>query len=203
MSAEQLLAFHDRERRVRRRLSVDNLVVRADAYSKIAYAWLQKAQDSRLSQRDHALTEVLRIAEDDAHFVGLKIQSALESQLRREEGDFSCFYGDPKELANLVLALIERSEQAWRTIATATEQETPVALAHQLAELRELVKAQFPDASSSRSPASAIRPRLEAPSLSVASLEARISVMEAKIDGLTGAMRGFQKQVRAQPRRKR
>ena len=114
MSIEQLVALHDHERRVRRRVCTDNLVLQADGYWKSAYAWLQQTKGSRLSQSDLALAEARRIVEDDGHFISMKIQGALESQLRREEGDFSRFHGDPKELANLALALIERSERAWR-----------------------------------------------------------------------------------------
>ena len=99
--------------------------------------------------------------------------------------------------------LIDRSEQAWRTIATATDQETPAALAYQLAELRELVKAEFPDAGNSPGPGSPVLPRLEASGANVASLEARISAMEERIDALTRGMRRLHKQVIAQPRRRR
>ena len=91
MSIEQLVALHDRERRVRRRVSTDNLVLQADAYWKTASAWLREDKGSRVSQRDRRLAEALRVAEDDVHFISVKIQSALESQLRREEGDFGCF----------------------------------------------------------------------------------------------------------------
>ena len=203
MSIEQLVALHDHERRVRRRVCTDNLVLQADGYWKSAYAWLQQTRGTRLSQSDLALAEARRIVEDDGHFISMKIQGALESQLRREEGDFSRFHGDPKELANLALALIERSERAWRTIATATEQETPVALARQLAELRELVEAEFPEARNSPGPGSAVLPSLEESGLHVASLEARISAMEGKIDALTRGMRRLHKQVLAQPRPRR
>jgi hypothetical protein len=121
MSVEQLLALHDRERRVRRRVCTDNLVLQADAYWNTAYAWLQEAKGSRLSQRDHALAEALRVAEDDAHFGS----------------------------------------------------------------------------------GSAVPPRLEASGPNVASLEARISAMQERIDALTRGMRRLHKQVLAQPRRKR
>ena len=82
MSIEQLVALHDHERRVRRRVCTDNLVLQADGYWKSAYAWLQQTRGSRLSQSDLALAEARRIVEDDGHFISMKIQGALESQLR-------------------------------------------------------------------------------------------------------------------------
>ena len=203
MSVEELLAFHDRERRVRRRVSADDLVLRANAYQKAAYAWLQEARRSRISQRDRALAEALRIAEDDGSFISLKIQNALESKLRREEREVRLFHDDPQELADVAVALIDRSVQAWRTIAGATEQETPASLARQLADLRALLKAEFPDASDSPGLEAAVQPRLETSVRSVESIEARISAMEKKIDRLARGMVRFQKQVLVQPRRKR
>ena len=78
-----------------------------------------------------------------------------------------------------------------------------MALARQLAELRELVEAEFPDASSSPGPGSAVLPSIEESGPNVASLEARISAMEGKIDALTRGMRRLHKQVLAQPRPRR
>jgi len=204
MSVEELLALHDREQRVRRKASADELVVQAAAYWKTANAWLQENKANRATGHNPARAEAVRIAEDDACFIGVKVQLALELQLRRAEGEFGFLRGNPEELANVALALIERSERAWRTIATAGDEKAP-ALADHLAELRELLEAEFPGIRNSSAPGSAVLPRLEASGSAIASLEARISALEKRIDGLTRGIRRFQKQPTPTkgPRRRR
>jgi hypothetical protein len=162
MSVEEMLALHDREQRVRRTASADSLVVQAAAYWKTAYAWLLESKGNRMRGDRPALAEALRIAEDDACAISVKVRSALESQLRLEEGALGFVYGDPKEVATLALALIERSERAWRTIGKATDDKTPASVAHQLAELRVLLEAEFPGLRNSSAPGSSVLPRLEA-----------------------------------------
>ena len=84
MSVEELLALHDRERRVSRMASSDKLVLHSDACMKGAHEWLQQERSGRLAQPGRQLSEALRIVEDDAISIGPKVRRALEARYRRQ-----------------------------------------------------------------------------------------------------------------------
>jgi hypothetical protein len=189
MSVEQLLAFHDRERRVARMASSDKLVLHAEACMKAAFAWLQQERSGRLARPNRQLAEALRIIEDDSVSIGVKVRRALESRYRRQEGESDRFYGDPAEQANVVLVLIKRSVDAWQTIAKGTRKQAPSSLARQFAILGGLVKAEFPDAIRSPDAKPAIPQKSSTPVQNTALFDARLSAMEKKVDGLAREMR--------------
>jgi hypothetical protein len=91
--------------------------------------------------------EAFEIAAWDAHFIAAKLARALQGRLEFAAGD--AFIDDPIQndwngSAKVALISIERSAHAWRTLADATGEDTPSALAGQLVDLRRLVEAEFP-----------------------------------------------------------
>jgi hypothetical protein len=186
-SAEQLLAFHDRERRITRTASSDKLVLHAEACVKGANAWLRQEKTGRLARPNRGLAEALRVVEDDALYIAARVRMALESRYRRQLGEPARFNGDPSEQANVALVLSRRSVTAWQTIAKATRTPEPASLARQFAALATLVAAEFSDAARSDRAKPTTAPGPLSPPRT-ASLDARLSAMEKTVDGLVRAM---------------
>ena len=109
---------------------------------------------------------------------------ALESRYRRQEGESDRFYGDPTEQANVALVLSKRSVHAWQAIAKSTGTPAPASLARQFATLGTLIAAEFPEVGRSERAKPPVPPMSQSPGPGTATLDARLSAMEKKIDGL-------------------
>ena len=121
----------------------------AAACLTVAWRWLQSRSGETPPSADPLLKEAFDVALWDAHFITVKLARAFIGRLQFRAGE--SFEDDPIQndwngSAKIALISIERSGQAWRTIAQAVGGETPAAVADQLGELRQQVEAEFPDA---------------------------------------------------------
>jgi hypothetical protein len=119
----------------------------ASACSRVAWRWLHARHDLESPSADPVVTEAFEIAARDAHFIAAKLMRALQGRLDFDAGE--SFADDPVQndwngSAKVALISIERSALAWQVIADATREDTPRALATQLADLARLVQTEFP-----------------------------------------------------------
>ena len=110
MSVEELVALHDRGRRVTRRVSSEPVVLEAHGYSKAALAWFREAKVRPTSPRDRTLAEALRIALSDQVEAGLAINVGAGQvyERRMTRGEFEAL------AAPLVERTIEACKRAMR-----------------------------------------------------------------------------------------
>jgi hypothetical protein len=121
----------------------------ASACSMRAWRWLQARADLDSPSPDPVVREAFEIAAWNSHFIAAKLMRALQGRLDFRAGEG--FIDDPVQndwngSAKVALISIERSELAWRTIADATGEDTPGAMAGELRDLGRLVDAEFPAA---------------------------------------------------------
>jgi hypothetical protein len=116
-------------------------------YTRLAHDWLRARHDVGQASADAVVVEALAIVAHDASFISIKLLRALDGLDRHrsgEEVDDDPIQNDWNGTAKVVLASIERSEAAWRSLTTGDD--TPALLADQLVGLRALVEAEFPNA---------------------------------------------------------
>ena len=133
----------------RERAQASPIAQLASACSTVAWRWLRAREGQASASADPVVTEAFEIAAWDAHFIAAKLARALRGRLEFAAG--AALIDDPIQndwngSAKVALISIERSEHAWQTIADATGEDTPSALAGQLRDLLRLVDAEFPAA---------------------------------------------------------
>lgn len=134
-----------------RRARIDDMLAMkvAWAVSIVAHRWLTAHPDAEWSGSDTVLADALETAGYDKFLITAKLHRAFDG--REREAEDGSLHDDPIQTdwngsAKVALISIERSEAAWRLIAGAAAEETPLAIADQLRDLRRLVEKAFPDA---------------------------------------------------------
>ena len=95
------------------------------------------------------IVEALEIVAYDSAFIGAKVHRALDGRDRFEHDeafDDDAVQNDWNGSAKVALISVERSENAWQTIAETSADPVVAMLADQLADLRELIIEAFPHA---------------------------------------------------------
>jgi hypothetical protein len=119
-------------------------------YSVAAHRWLDASAGTRGAD-DGALA----VVRWDLYLIHVKISRALDG--RDEYPDGAPFEGGPVQSdwngsAKVALISIERSEQAWRALAAAMNDDAATVLADTLVTLREMTRTEFPLAMEFRRP---------------------------------------------------
>ena len=121
----------------------------AEAYMHIAHAW-RHSHEALESAADAVVREAFSVVSYDLIFIRVKLHRAMDGKdcVGTEDALFNDHpvQNDWNGSAKVALISIERSAEAWRVLASATAQETPVVLADQLRDLRAEVEREFPDA---------------------------------------------------------
>lgn len=144
-SEQEVAELVHEHRQQRDRVDDARVMVLARSMSKSAYIWLKGHGDATLT--DPVLAEALAIAAWDAGLIAAKLRRAL--MVRDDGGDDDIdnrLQHDSDGTAKVALISIERSAHAWLTIAEATGEDAPAAIAADLADLRLEVEALFPKA---------------------------------------------------------
>lgn len=146
MSAAEEEEFARQERARDERIAGTSIAQVAQALGMVAYRWLNARHADIAVGGDPLVKEALDIAQHDACFVPAKLHRALDGLDRfRQEGDDDPVQNDWNGSAKVALISIERSEAAWRTLASASGDDTPREIADALATLRGDVERMFPD----------------------------------------------------------
>jgi hypothetical protein len=122
----------------------------AEAYSRLAWRWLEAEQETWGPSTDPIVREALEVISWDHILISAKINRALSS--REQPFDDDPIQNDANGSAKVALISIERSEASWRVVAQATGGELPLMMADHLAQLRAEVELEFPDARRFRRP---------------------------------------------------
>ena len=145
-------ADYDRRAKARDARVDDTSIMKiAWAYALLSHRWLTSRHEEVRAHADDVLREALEVALHDSVLVTVKLSRALHGRDEHQhegDGDDDPVQNDWNGSAKVSLISIERSENAWRTIADATGDETPALLADQLHDLRAEVEQAFPHARS-------------------------------------------------------
>lgn len=118
-------------------------------YSLTSFEWLRDRAETLRTTADTVIVEALEIVAYDSAFIGAKVHRALDGRDRFEHDeafDDDAVQNDWNGSAKVALISVERSENAWQTIAAASADPVVAMLADQLADLRELIIEAFPHA---------------------------------------------------------
>ena len=146
---EETADFDRRLQARRARVEETSIMKVAWAFTQVSHIWLQSSGHTVRAAADTILQEAVTIADHDAVFITVKLSRALHGRDEYAHGDATGEHpvqNDWNGSAKVALISIERSESAWRSIAQATGEETPAALADQLRDLRAKVEKAFPGA---------------------------------------------------------
>jgi hypothetical protein len=132
------------------RIADTSIMMVARTCGLLSHQWLMARQQQLIAGADPVLREALEIAGHDALLIGAKLHRALTGRDRHsdEDEDDHPVQNDWNGSAKVALISLERSEAAWRIIATATADLTPRTFADQLRHLRREVENAFPHARS-------------------------------------------------------
>jgi hypothetical protein len=146
--AEQ--AEFDRQERERETRIADTSIMKvARPFGLLSHRWLMARHDQLMAAADPVLREALEIAGHDALLISAKLYRALSGRDRLSDDEHGHpIQNDWNGSAKVALISLERSEAAWRTIAAATTDPTPMTFADQLRDLRREVEDAFPHARS-------------------------------------------------------
>lgn len=147
---EKELAEFSRGEKVRdEQVKSTPLMKSAWAVGLVSHRWLKSRCETVRATADSVLREALEVAQHDSFLITVKLGRAARGRYDRERGD-DCdddpVQNDWNGSAKLALICLERSEAAWQLIAQATGDDTPGAVAAQLADLRREVERSFPNA---------------------------------------------------------
>jgi hypothetical protein len=151
-TAEEMREFSRQKGARDARVEATMIMQVAHAYVMLAHRWLRAEREAmRARTRAEDVWEALEIVSWDHVLIAAKLHRALGGRDCQEHGDG--FEDHPVQTdfngsAKVALISIERSEDAWRVIATCAAGQTPTVLADQLAALRQEVEAEFPRARS-------------------------------------------------------
>lgn len=122
-------------------------------YAIAAHRWLTSRDHLRPNQ-DEDVRDAVDVIAWDAHLICPKIMRALSGRDEDPLGRIwrSRVQNDWNGSAKVALISIERSERAWRGVATATRDEAAAVLADSLAQLRSEMVREFPRAMAFRRP---------------------------------------------------
>ena len=148
MTLAERLEFDSRERELNARIDETSVMNIARAFSVLAHQWLTARGDTVRHGADPVVQESLEIAAHDALFISAKLHRALSGGDPDERNDDESHpvQNDWNGSAKVALISIERSESAWRVMADATGEETPMMLADELRNLKREVETVFPKA---------------------------------------------------------
>jgi hypothetical protein len=140
-TAEEMAAFTAAELARDERIDGSRIATAARIYSLSSFEWLRDRCDAVRAAADSVVIEALDIVAHDSVFSGAKIHRALDGRGRFEHDD-DPFEDDPVQndwngSAKVALISGDRSETAWRTIASASSDPVATILADQLAAMRE------------------------------------------------------------------
>jgi hypothetical protein len=142
------LEFDSRERELKAGIDDTSVMNIACAFSVLAQQWLTARGDTVRHGADPVVHESLEIAAHDALFISVKLHRALSGgdPYERNDDESHPVQNDWNGSAKVALISIERSEAAWRVMADATGEETPMMLADELRNLKREVETVFPKA---------------------------------------------------------
>jgi hypothetical protein len=135
----------------RERIEGTAIMTTARRLGEISHPWFTRRFDSLRAVADPLIAEALEIATRDSLFIAAKLHRALSGRARAEEegsGDGHRIQNDWNGSAKVALISLERSEAAWLLLAQATLEDVPARAAECVAELRQLVLADFSQAMS-------------------------------------------------------
>jgi hypothetical protein len=140
-----------REQESAARLDESSILKVSLAAAILSHRWLTGASATLLSAADDVVREAIEVAGYDAAFIHAKLYRALKGRDDAEHGDDDGEDERPGQQdwngsAKVALISLERSSEAWLTIARATLDDTPRELAAQLRSLQQAVEGEFPDA---------------------------------------------------------
>jgi hypothetical protein len=147
-TAEEYAEF-DRQEEHRHAHIEDTAIMKlAHAFTGLASRWLTDRRESVLASSDAVLKEAFEVASHDVYFISAKLYRALSgrSRLQSDDDDDHPVQNDWNGSAKVALISLERSDAAWRLIAQASGDDTPLMLADLLADLRGEVEKEFPAA---------------------------------------------------------
>lgn len=151
-TGEEMREFSQRKAARRARVEATMIMRVAHAYGMLAHRWLTAEYEAiRARTRAEDVREGLEIVSWDHVLIAAKLHRALDGRDCHEHGEGvedHPVQTDFNGSAKVALISIERSEAAWRVIATCAAGQTPTVLADQLAALRQEVEAEFPRARS-------------------------------------------------------
>jgi len=150
-TAEELKAFEKSEEEADARVHRSVIMEHAFAVATVSHRWLGARAERLSAESDEVLKEALEIAAWDAVFVAPKLGRALRGRddyNHGNDGDDHPVQNDWNGSAKVALISIDRSENAWRTIAEATGDNVATELADALAGLGRQVESAFPNARS-------------------------------------------------------
>lgn len=120
------------------------------AYAALAYRWLVETAEAFQQMRDPVVHDALDVIAWDHILIGAKLHRALHGRddYRSGErfGDDHPVQNDWNGSAKVALISIERSEAAWRLVASCAPGDTPSMMADHLAQLLRDVEREFPHA---------------------------------------------------------
>jgi hypothetical protein len=151
LPAEQDLEEFDREYDERNaRVDASPITPAAHAYAILAHRWLVETVESFERVRDPVVHDALDVIAWDHILIGAKLHRALHGRDEYQHGE-RCGHEHPIQndwngSAKVALVSIERSEAAWRVVASCTPGDTPAMMADHLAQLLAEVEQAFPHA---------------------------------------------------------
>jgi hypothetical protein len=149
-SESELAAFARQEEARRERLECDPLTGIAETYTAVADAWLKDYADRVRESGDTTVREALDIIQWDLFLIVVKLRRALDghdrSRTDEEEFDDDPIQNDWNGSAKVALISLARSEQSWRTVASATRSGGAAVIIDLIGRLRTAAHDEFPDA---------------------------------------------------------
>ncbi len=147
---EEHAAFMAAEAARDERIDALPLATLARAYFLSSFNWLRDQSDRLRAAADAIVIEALAIVAHDSVFISAKLHRALDGRDRfahdEDPSEEEPVQNDWNGSAKVALISVERSEAAWRTIAAASSDPAAAIFADQLAALRGLLIAAFPNA---------------------------------------------------------
>ncbi len=138
-----------------RRVEVSPVSVGARAVTRLARTWLRANGERVRNAADPVLREAMDVASWDAAFIGAKLHRGLLGRAEFAAGagfDDHPIQNDWNGSAKVALLSIDRSIDAWTTIASATSDDEAWRVSAELTQLKAQVETAFPDARRFRRP---------------------------------------------------
>lgn len=146
---ERTAAWEEEQRARRARVDANPVVKASWAVSMLAFQWLKAHSDRLRAGDDPVLVEALDVAAHDAFLVTVKLTRAVDGRDEYEhggDGDEGPGQNDWNGSAKVALLCLDRSADAWRIIAQASNDEASREIAAQMDLLRRDVEQEFPSA---------------------------------------------------------
>ena len=149
-TAEQAAEFEREYDERNARVDASAITPATRAYAILAFRWLVETAEAFQRMHDPVVHDALDVIAWDHILIGAKLHRALHGRdaSRSDEGfgDDHPVQNDWNGSAKVALISIERSEAAWRAVASCAPGDTPLMMADHLAQLLKDVEREFPRA---------------------------------------------------------